>query len=364
MLITEKVSPQAKAKHNVVVLFDPPSYHYYTNRFFELDSSLNRDNTLRPNWEMKLALERLGYPVFTADMLQQAKHWYPNCLFHYWSLGASAKSALDIQDHQLRKIGVALFEPPLVKPRDYDLVDALAAEFDLVFLHNTDADGYVLRNKSSLSKLRRLDWTNRNYPEHQIQRQEDERFNRVAMIAGAHFRRARASNGYGIRLQALKDCGFDGALDLYGHGWGKFNFRTPVKSLYWNVKLRRNRMSFSAPPSKHEVYSRYNFALCVENMRMTGYVTEKIFDALFSGCIPIYWGAPNIDEYIPADCFVRLDDFGTAKRAIEYCVRMEDDQRQAYRMAMADYLNSATFDRFQKGIHTAITEWYSQSQSQ
>ncbi len=32
-----------------------------------------------------------------------------------------------------------------------------------------------------------------------------------------------------------------------------------------------------------------------ENSNTVDYVTEKIWHALQSGCVPIYWGAPNID---------------------------------------------------------------------
>lgn len=29
------------------------------------------------------------------------------------------------------------------------------------------------------------------------------------------------------------------------------------------------------------------------------YVTEKVYDAFVAGCVPIYWGAPNIHDFIP-----------------------------------------------------------------
>lgn len=38
------------------------------------------------------------------------------------------------------------------------------------------------------------------------------------------------------------------------------------------------------------------FNICPENSNYKGYVTEKVFDAIFSGCIPIYWGSDNQPE--------------------------------------------------------------------
>ena len=151
------------ARHGVVILIDPPSYHYFENRFFDLTTLSNRDQTLRPNAEMKARLEAAGYPVFTADMLESVRPHYSDCRFDYWSLGAPAARALAYGGENVRKQGVALFEPPLVKPDDYRNVERLAGDFAHVFLHNTEEDGYRCGDPALRAKLRRLDWTNRNY---------------------------------------------------------------------------------------------------------------------------------------------------------------------------------------------------------
>lgn len=48
--------------------------------------------------------------------------------------------------------------------------------------------------------------------------------------------------------------------------------------------------------NKLEFLKTYRFNLCPENSDNKGYVTEKIFDAIQSGCIPIYWGSENNPE--------------------------------------------------------------------
>ena len=42
----------------------------------------------------------------------------------------------------------------------------------------------------------------------------------------------------------------------------------------------------------------FKFNICPENSRANGYITEKIFEAIISGCIPIYYGGgtPNTNE--------------------------------------------------------------------
>eukprot|EP00775_Hariotina_reticulata_P009874 gene9874-10032_t len=44
---------------------------------------------------------------------------------------------------------------------------------------------------------------------------------------------------------------------------------------------------------------RYKFCLAMENTIEMDYITEKVYHALESGCIPIYYGAPNVNDYIP-----------------------------------------------------------------
>lgn len=47
---------------------------------------------------------------------------------------------------------------------------------------------------------------------------------------------------------------------------------------------------------KHAFLTNYKFNLCPENSNCDGYVTEKLFQAIAAGCIPIYWGSYNAPE--------------------------------------------------------------------
>lgn len=47
---------------------------------------------------------------------------------------------------------------------------------------------------------------------------------------------------------------------------------------------------------KPRFLQQYRYNICPENSNYKGYVTEKIFDAIKSGCIPIYNGSENIPE--------------------------------------------------------------------
>ena len=62
--------------------------------------------------------------------------------------------------------------------------------------------------------------------------------------------------------------------------------------------------------TKLAVISRYRFTLAFENSIARDYVSEKFFDPLIVGSVPVYLGAPNVDDYAPGEhCLIRVTDF-------------------------------------------------------
>lgn len=65
----------------------------------------------------------------------------------------------------------------------------------------------------------------------------------------------------------------------------------------------------------------------MENSMTKDYVTEKVYDGLVAGCVPIYLGAPNIDKYIPdSNAIVDYARFGTPAALKEELERLARDQ--------------------------------------
>ena len=46
------------------------------------------------------------------------------------------------------------------------------------------------------------------------------------------------------------------------------------------------------------------FSIIIENSQETNYFSEKLIDCLLTKTIPIYWGCPNITEYLDKDGFI------------------------------------------------------------
>ncbi len=58
---------------------------------------------------------------------------------------------------------------------------------------------------------------------------------------------------------------------------------------------------------KSIAYKDYRFAVVVEACREDNFFSEHLLDAIAYGCVPIYWGCPNIGEYFPGG-FLRVED--------------------------------------------------------
>ena len=106
------------------------------------------------------------------------------------------------------------------------------------------------------------------------------------------------------RLEAIRHFSNNPGFDLYGYGWDQ-----PVR--YGNKRYKEGiRRSYRGIiKAKLPVLQQYKFSICFENSIFDGYVTEKIIDSLFAGCVPVYWGAPDVTDYIPKSCFIDFRDF-------------------------------------------------------
>jgi len=82
-------------------------------------------------------------------------------------------------------------------------------------------------------------------------------------------------------------------------------------------------------PTKLLTYSKYKFTLAFENAIAKDYVTEKFYEPLISGSVPIYLEAPNIDEFSPGEsCSINVADFSSSVDLAEYIKILGDDSEK------------------------------------
>ncbi len=106
------------------------------------------------------------------------------------------------------------------------------------------------------------------------------------------------------------DKNYNSDFDLYGQGWSNNEF-----SCYRG-----------APQNKDATIKQYKFCVCYENTKnIPGYVTEKMFECLSSGTVPIYLGAPNVEQYVPKNCFIDRRDFASNQEMYDYLKNMPEE---------------------------------------
>lgn len=299
------------------------------NDIFDLNSTRNRDNCLEPYVLLKKFISASGVEINTPDFKQENK-----VLFELH---------MDVQKEVDRQTPcyVILYETSQIRPINQSL--ELLARYRHIFTWRDDwvnGEQYVklnLPNKIIINDSR--GW--------------DARDKLCCMIAGNKSLRYKSPlDLYSQRIKTIRwfEQHAPQDFDLYGQGWDK---PAALSGLLGKVinKIQRyipnlsGRVFFPSyrgkVVSKLETLQKYRFCICYENVRdLPGYITEKIFDSFFAGCIPVYWGASNITTYIPQDCFIDRRNFSNHEELYHFMVSMAEPEFIAYQIRIAAFLRS------------------------
>ena len=132
-------------------------------------------------------------------------------------------------------------------------------------------------------------------------------------------------------------------LDVFGPGWN--GEQISWCPLYPNRPYRCWRGEAKVP--KHELSAEYRFVVAYENFRgQRGYISEKIFDALQAGSVPVYLGEERIAEFVPREAFVDARDFRTQRQLLEYLQSCPEAEWAEMRRVGQTFLRSAALRSF------------------
>ena len=151
---------------------------------------------------------------------------------------------------------------------------------------------------------------------------------------------------YSKRVNSIKyfEKNYPKEFYLYGIGWDR-----PRNLLQRFIpKTMREYESYRGEiKRKEEVLPFFRFSLCYENVDgVPGYITEKIFDSMRCNCVPIYWGASNISEYVDPRAYVDRRDFKNDGELATYISQMKPSEYDGYLSAILSFLASDKFSRF------------------
>lgn len=98
---------------------------------------------------------------------------------------------------------------------------------------------------------------------------------------------------------------------------------------------------------KSRAFHYYRFAICFENTKnVKGYITEKAFDCLCNGIIPVYAGADDIADYVPRECYIDYFSFKNDEELAKYLLQMKEEEYEERLEAIRQFLKTDIQDKF------------------
>jgi hypothetical protein len=348
---------------DTALFIDPPSHHFLKDRLFDpATAALAGDDINAPYRRVREVCAEAGIPVHTIDALLEGRV----------RADRNVCVSVGMQEHyesvrRLPGVELAAFfamECPIVEPKLYLGLPEVAKAFRRVYSWSTE-DALLPFTKQPVT-VTRFQWPQSFDAVHnELWRRGDRKF--LVMINANKLPRLYVQELYTRRLAAVAHFERYGEIDLFGKDWNQPPHRVgrtwvPWTFKRWGKHLWEWRQSVLPRPvyaavrrawrgpaaSKSETLSRYTFTLCFENMIMPGWMTEKLFDCFFAGTVPIYLGAPDVTEFVPASCFIDAREFQNFEDLRGHLKGMSPATIGGYREAARAYLESKAFDPFRK----------------
>jgi hypothetical protein len=354
------------AAGSVAVFLDPPHQGYAGDRLFTAQTGpYSRDAVNAPWIHLRDRLDAGGVRVHTVDLLERGA-LEPAARNLYLSFGPRRRLRRLVQRFGLVRSGFFALECPIVDPQLYRDLSSVGRSFETVYSFSTEES-----LRPYLSAPVRLEQFQLPNPYDRVDEEQWRRRDRkfLAMINANKLPRLCEGELYTERLRVVEYFNRFGEIDLYGIGWEGPAYRVTTSRVPGRARAiahhARSRWERLRPPtdrlrvaarvawrgpaaSKAEVLGRYTFAICFENMVLEGWITEKIFDCFVAGTIPVYLGAPDIQRWVPAECFVDMRRFAGYDELRAHLHALTPQETEGYRRAARDYLRSDSFRPFTK----------------
>lgn len=312
-----------------IAVYQPYGEIYDNDKLFDVKSCQIGQNLLLPGIKLKEKLETLGHNYHTIDYynfndidvilffeVPIDSIFTINSITDFIRYLVKLKFKNDYllkSKHKNIKKVLVIQEPPVIRPISY--IKNYHSLFSKIMTWNDD----IVDNKKYYKFY---------YPQVKPQDNYNSSFNEkkfLTMICGN-----KSANYlgelYSKRREIIEHCEKNKIdFDLYGIGWDN----------------RINKSYRGKTTNKIETLSNYKYSICFENMtNINGYITEKIFDCFFSHCIPVYYGANNIKDFIPDKCFIDFRNFTNIDQLLKFLNDIDEKTYNEYLSNIDKYINS------------------------
>jgi hypothetical protein len=333
----------------------PYSSDYCNDKLFDLSSPLNRDNSLQAWHDFQETCLSDGWDVRTCNNGCDAS------FDAYLVLDPRAEKLKVLGKDRLKRTIVQFSEPPDIVPEQYnnENLDYIARNCPKVFCFN----GQVCQKYGFSHRP----WYVDLYPRRQDYVEHAEHRDGICMIATNKYNPHPLSE-LDFRLNFVKALiehpEFVEHFSLYGRNWlsavgvlrrlmpkgGVQRLRAVDKILLrlerqipWNSHL--NVIYRGTVDSKCDILARAKFYIIIENTYWDGWLTEKLFDALQFGCVPIYYGAGDVLNYVPPSVFINGKSFSAPADVLKFALNMTSRELDDMIQKGQQWLRSEEFDR-------------------
>lgn len=83
------------------------------------------------------------------------------------------------------------------------------------------------------------------------------------------------------------------------------------------------------------ILAQFKFVLAFEDQAITGYISEQMVKPLLAGTVPVYFGAPDVNEHFNPKRFINVQDFKDFEACIDELIRLDGDD-EAYRAILRE----------------------------
>ncbi len=347
---------------DISVFVDPSSHHFLRNELFNPANRHNVDGAHAPYFLLRDVFQRNGIEVKTADYLIRGEK--KNKVNVYFSLGISTNyEQLARQDDVILSAFFTL-EAATVQRSTFRRLHSISRHFRRVYCYSP-ADALERFGCKGLQFQRFLIPYCSNRVFDDLWKKTDRKF--LVLLNYNRLGRDPWHDLYRERLRALEFFSRYDEIDLYGLGWDKPPYIVgdtwiPATFTILHRYLREHVAFLKKHPyqevvrkayrgvaeSKYVTQSDYTFTICYENVMLPGWINENIFDCFLVGTIPIYLGAPDVTDYVPAECFIDKRQFPTYDDLRAYLKSLTWKEIQTYKENARDYMASEKFKPFSK----------------
>lgn len=316
---------------------------YENNKIFDLDFIKNFDYRGYHYYLLKERLSKLNVELNTIDLMKN--NLDENAILIFNNLPRNLNI---LKKYEKLKKFLVLSESKLIRSDNWNFKNH--KHFEKIFTWNDD----IVDNQ----KYFKIRYPNKIPQNYDFDLKQKTKF--CTMIVGNKFAKNSPFKNlelYSERIKAIRwfEKNHSEKFDLFGFGWDRKVFKNRIlrkmNKFDFIVKSKLFRPDYPSykgiVKSKNNVLKQYKYAICYENAKnITGYISEKIFDCFFAGCVPVYLGAKEIACHIPQNAFIDRNRFQSYSELYEFLNQISDEEYIEYLNAIKRFLKSDRLYQF------------------